>query len=203
MGERFTRIDRPPAASAVHAPQALKSETELMAPEGVNSRSLEGAPGLRVRPALRSDVAAIEALERASFSDPWSASSFRSSLDRPEVHMTVAECRGEGMESAVVGYMVAWFIGREGEIANVAVASDWQRRGVGAALLDEVLATGQALGVDSIYLEVRASNAAAQALYSGRGFRAVGMRRRYYSDPPEDALVLKWECDPSSVDFGT
>ncbi len=202
MGERYTPSDPPRTASAIYPREVCGAEKGVMPLSGVASRRLEGASGLRVRPALRSDIAAIEALERASFSDPWSASSFRSSLDRPEVHMTVAEWRGEGQESGVVGYMVAWFIGHEGEIANIAVSSGWQRRGVGAALLDEVLATGRAAGVDAIYLEVRASNAAAQALYAGRGFLAVGMRQRYYSDPPEDALVLKWEGDLSPADSG-
>lgn len=202
MDERYPLTDTPRPASAMHAPEGPRTRAGMRPMSEVDSADVEGAPGLRVRPALAADVAAIEALEQASFSDPWSASSFRSSLDRPEVHMTVAEWQDEGTESSIVGYMVAWFIGREGEIANIAVAAHWQRRGVGAALLDDVLASGRAAGVDSIYLEVRASNDAAQALYAGRGFQAVGKRRGYYWDPPEDALVLKWESDLFSNDAG-
>lgn len=196
MDERYPRTDRPRAVSVIRAPEDHGPEAGVSPSSGVDSGRSGWAPELRVRPAMTSDVASIVALEKASFSDPWSAASFCSSLSRPETHMTVAEWRGEGPAWAVVGYMVAWFIGQEGEIANIAVDSTWQRRGVGAALLDEVLASGQVAGVESMYLEVRASNVAAQALYASRGFSAVGMRRRYYSDPSEDALVLKWERDP-------
>lgn len=200
MDERFQSTDPPPRPSPmIKAEGGLGTKADTRSSAGVNPGPMAGAPGLRVRPALESDVAAIEALEQSSFSDPWSASSFRSSLERPEVHMTVAEWRDEGTEPILVGYMVAWFMGPEGEIANIAVEASWQRRGVGAVLLDEVLATGQAAGVDTIYLEVRPSNAAAQALYAGRGFRTVGRRRNYYLDPPEDALVLRWDADHSLV----
>lgn len=199
MAERYQPTDPPRTGSVVHAPEGRGPEAAVASSDG-KSRSLEWAAGLRVRMALEADVPSIAALERASFSDPWSQSSFHSFLDRPEVHMTVAECQKERIDCGVVGYMVAWFIGHEGEIANIAVAVGWQRRGVGATLLDDVLAAGRAAGVRSMYLEVRASNSGAQALYAGRGFRAVGSRRRYYSNPTEDALVLKWQCEHLPAD---
>lgn len=203
MVGRYPPIDQPPrTVSGIHEPEPAGREEVVRSSSVVGSQELEWAPGLRVRPALEADIEAIEALERASFSDPWSAESFLTSLDRPEVHMTVAEWRDEDMKAKIVGYMVSWFLGEEGEIANIAVAGSWQRRGVGAALLDEVLAAGRASGVESIYLEVRASNAAAQALYAGRGFHSIGKRRRYYLDPPEDALVMKWESDPAPACIG-
>lgn len=164
--------------------------------------SMEWSVGLHVRQARLADVAAAAAIEREAFSDPWSVHSFRSALDRPDVHMTVAEVRLEGGASVVAGYLVAWFVADEGEIANVAVHPDWRRRGVGAALLDDVLAAGRAAGVGAMYLEVRASNTAAQALYASRGFHPVGRRRRYYANPVEDAIVLRWESAPPSPEAG-
>jgi len=72
----------------------------------------------------------------------------------------------------------------------VAVAPPFRRRGIGAALLGRVLKEGRALGARTALLEVRASNAAAQALYSRLGFVRVGLRKAYYTDLPEDALVM-------------
>lgn len=178
-------------------PSAERAPVSLTDPAPRRATSPEGTPGwvagVSVRAARPGDVRSIAAIEQAAFSDPWSARSFLAALRRPEVHMTVAEARSASGESAVAGYLVAWFVAGEGEIANIAVHADWRRQGVGAALLDDVLAAGRAADVGAMYLEVRDSNVAAQALYTSRGFQPVGRRRRYYVEPVEDALVLRWE----------
>lgn len=142
-----------------------------------------------IRPAEESDLPAIAEIERRSFSDPWSLRAFGAALARPEVHFTVAQA-SEGGVARVAGYLVAWFVVDEAEIGNVAVAEEFRGRGVGAALLDGMLAAAGRASVRDVYLEVRESNAAARALYASRGFTPVGRRRRYYRDPVEDALVL-------------
>ena len=91
---------------------------------------------------------------------------------------------------SIVGYIVARLIAGELHINNVAVHEDHRRRGIGAVLLKKILAKGEQLGGAVAFLEVRAGNLAAQALYEGRGFRVVGQRRKYYYDPVEDALVM-------------
>lgn len=91
---------------------------------------------------------------------------------------------------ALAGFIAARFTGDEVHINNVAVAHPFRRRGIGAALLGRVLKEGRALGARSALLEVRAGNEAAQALYSRLGFVRVGRRKAYYTDPPEDALVM-------------
>lgn len=128
---------------------------------------------------------AIHAIETASFGDPWSEHSFRSMIVIDRVRATVAE--REGM---LVGYCIAWLLGDEAELANLAVAPGARRGGVGAALLDDLLA---ALDPDdvTVYLEVRDSNASAQALYRSRGFTASGRRKGYYARPKEDAVVMR------------
>jgi len=93
-------------------------------------------------------------------------------------------------EETLAGFIAARFTGDEVHINNVAVAHRFRRRGIGAALLGRVLKEGRALGARSALLEVRAGNAAAQALYSRLGFVMVGLRKAYYTDPPEDALVM-------------
>lgn len=140
---------------------------------------------LRIRSANEADVPAIHAIEAASFGDPWSERSFRSMLGIDRVRATVAERDG-----VLIGYCIAWLLGEEAELANLAVAPGARRSGVGAALLDDLLA---ALDPDdvTVYLEVRDSNASAQALYRSRGFTASGRRKGYYARPTEDAIVMR------------
>ena len=135
-----------------------------------------------------SDLHAIAAIERASFSDPWSARSFRDLLGVDAVFFACARER-DGADP--LGYVVAWFAADEGEVANIAVAESARRRGVGAVLLDAAMTEGARRGASAMYLEVRESNVAARALYASRGFVEVGRRRGYYRRPVEDALVLR------------
>jgi ribosomal-protein-alanine N-acetyltransferase len=132
------------------------------------------------------DVHAVVALERASFSTPWTEDTFLSLLRRAPVVLLVA-ARG----AEVVGYAVLWCIADEGELANIAIRDDCRRRGLGTRLLEHVLKTAEAKGVRSLYLEVRPSNQPALKLYQANGFRNIGVRRGYYDRPPEDALVLR------------
>jgi len=133
------------------------------------------------------DVAAISEIERAAFSDPWSARSFRDALEHPAVYFGCA--RSDAGE--VQGYVVAWFVADEGEIANLAVAPEGWGSGIGRALLDAALEEAARRNVESVYLEVRDSNARARRLYQSRGFEEVGRRKGYYRRPVEDAIVLR------------
>jgi ribosomal-protein-alanine N-acetyltransferase len=138
--------------------------------------------------ALRSHLPEVAAIERACFSDPWSEASFREAVDNPSVFFLVA---AEGAGGPVVGYVVAWFAGGEGEIANVAVAPAARARGIGGMLLDAAIAAAAEHHAGALYLDVRESNARARELYDSRGFVEVGRRRRYYRRPAEDAIVLR------------
>lgn len=139
-----------------------------------------------VRPATAADLAAIAAIESASFSDPWSLKSFSDSLAHDFVRMCVVED-----DAGVAGYSVVWVSGEECELANLAVDPSRRRAGLGAVLLDALLARARDEALFVIFLEVRASNTAAQALYSSRGFHEVGRRPMYYKNPAEDALILR------------
>ncbi|HEX5580975.1 MAG TPA: ribosomal protein S18-alanine N-acetyltransferase, partial [Gemmatimonadaceae bacterium] len=128
--------------------------------------------GVVVRRVRREELAAIVEIERRTFSDPWSMSAFAAALARDEVHFTVAEL-GPARDADDVhpaGYLVAWFVGDEAEIGNVAVDDRCRGRGIGTALLDEALEAAARAGVRDIYLEVRESNAPARALYASRAF---------------------------------
>ncbi len=129
-------------------------------------------------------------LEQAIFPNPWRRSFFRSDLGRQQGLCIVAEEGGQ-----VVGYAVAWGTD-ELHIANFAVAPESRRRGVGRALMDEVLRFAAAAGARSAYLEVRVSNAAARLFYTTHGFVPTFTRKGYYENG-EDALIMEREVEPA------
>ena len=135
------------------------------------------------------DVERVAELEVESFTCPWTADSFAHLLDRDGCELWVLE----DPEAGVVGYAVLWCIGDQGELANFAVASSHRGKGHGAYLLTRMLEVARGREVERIYLEVRASNAAAEGLYRSFGFTEVGRRRKYYDKPVEDALLMAVE----------
>ena len=143
---------------------------------------------LAIRPARRDDVEPVAAIEKRAFSDPWSANSFRALFGNPLVTFAIAE---DAITGRVLGYVVAWFVVDEAEIANLAVSDEARRSGIGARLLDFAVAAADQRQCRVVFLEVRESNAAARALYASRGFEVAGRRSKYYRKPVEDALVLR------------
>ena len=143
--------------------------------------------GVAVRAASEDDLAAIHAIECASFGDPWALEGFRDLLDHPRAKMEVAV----DSNGAVLGYAVAWYVADESEIANLAVAPAARRSGVGALLLDRILRAAAEFGAQSVFLEVRESNEEARKLYEARQFEVAGKRTKYYRKPDEDALIMR------------
>ena len=130
------------------------------------------------------DLAACHVIEEASFA--------RVQLDLPaelaRPHALLWAARpGEGL--APVGFLLAWFLAGELEIQTVAVAPGLRRGGVGRRLVQAALDAAEAMACERVLLEVRAGNAAALALYRSAGFLEDGRRRRYYSEPVEDAVI--------------
>ncbi len=141
---------------------------------------------MTIRPALPSDVPSISRIESDSFSNPWQPDTFASLLRREDgVRFLVAEEDG-----AVIGYAVLWWVLDQGELANLAVQELYQGKGVGSQLLDQVISHAEAVGVESLFLEVRKSNEKAHGLYSRRGFIQISVREGYYQNPREDARIL-------------
>jgi len=146
--------------------------------------------GITITRAEERDLAGVAALEEACYSDPWAATSFAALPDNPNVFFAVAREIGHGI-APVLGYVVAWYVLDEGELANLAVATHARGRGIGKALLAAVMMDAGARGIADLFLEVRASNRAAIHLYQGQGFEQVGRREGYYRRPEEDALVFR------------
>jgi ribosomal-protein-alanine N-acetyltransferase len=157
---------------------------------------------LHIRRAARSDLAAMLRIEQASFADPWTVDSLSTALSLARMRVLVAEFAEMGGQRGdatpeVLGYVVALVVGSESEIADLAVAPEARRLGIGRALLNEAIAALAAAAVRTVYLEVRESNQAARTLYASAGFAPVGRRRGYYRSPVEDALVLRREIGSS------
>jgi ribosomal-protein-alanine N-acetyltransferase len=127
------------------------------------------------------------AIEKASFPSPWSRTLFEEEIGRDFSDVIVAV---EDPEGAVAGYAVCWTVGEDSHLLNIAVRPDARNRGIGRSLLRECIRRGAHAGGCRIYLEVRLGNEPALSLYRREGFRFVGVRKRYYVDTGEDAIVL-------------
>src|ERR1700724_3221231 len=135
------------------------------------------------------DIDAILGIEEASFTNPWTKAMYVAELEKKGTwYCYLAKAGGPG--GAIVGFCSFWRVLDELHINNLAVAPANRRAGVGSALLTHALQTGATLGAERATLEVRRSNQDARALYERFGFSVAGVRRAYYTNPVEDALVL-------------
>ena len=144
-----------------------------------------GATKVRVRQANGNDLDALVRLEAHSNPVPWSRQMIATELDRSQGALLVATERGE-----VIGYICCAGQGDSWHVLNVAVDTGCRNRGVGAQLVDAVIAALHGNPYRRYTLEVRVSNEPAIRLYRSRGFTDSGVRPRYYSDNQEDALIM-------------
>jgi ribosomal-protein-alanine N-acetyltransferase len=139
-----------------------------------------------LRPATLRDLDSIVSIERQAFSTPWPRSAFVGEIhDRSWSRVIVAQ---SGQE--VVGFMIYWIVATELHLLNLAVRSDWRRRGIGRSLTDLLLADAESQKRTGVLLELRVSNLPAFNLYQSMGFEKLAVRPGYYSDNDEDALVM-------------
>ena len=141
-------------------------------------------------PMARGDLEAVLEVERASYPDPWPLQAFLSELDNPIATALVVR---DG--DRVVAHLIYWKVADELSILNITVHPSYRRRGLAEHLLGLALEDGRSSGIRLYLLEVRASNAAAMALYEKLGFTARSIRKRYYDDNGEDAVLMELEVD--------
>lgn len=134
------------------------------------------------------DIENVIAIERASFQFPWSTRFFLDELQVDCARSILAEVEGR-----IVGYVLFWFLPEEVDIHNIAVHPDFRRKGIGRLLLEQVVDSARRQERLRVTLDVRFSNAPAQNLYRSFGFVIRGLRKGYYSDNGEDALVMALE----------
>ena len=141
---------------------------------------------LIVRQAEEKDIKPMAEMDILCFSAPWSEVSFEKEIKENHLALYIVAEIGERM----VGYAGLWCIVDEGHITNVAVHPDFRRRGIGEALVSVLLEYTVKKGILSHTLEVRASNEAAISLYTKFGFQPAGLRKNYYEDNGEDAIIM-------------
>ena len=135
-------------------------------------------------------------VDALSFTRPWTRAMYESDfLNRSTSRLYVLRTSAQN----VAGYCAAWFVLDEIHVNNIAVRPELRGRGFGSALLAHVLEEGRKAGARRSTLEVRRSNDEARRLYERFGFRVAGVRRDYYTDPIEDALVL-WRDDHTGAE---
>ena len=148
-----------------------------------------------IRDADPTDIGAVVAIDRVSFSEPWSEGMFRVHLRGGVNTFLVAH---DGWR--IVGFAIAHTVVDESELLNIAVDPSMRRRGIGTILLDAICKRCAMQGAASITLDVRVSNSTARALYLSHGFVQVGLRCSYYHMPEEDALILRATLPVSAGD---
>lgn len=139
---------------------------------------------IHIVPFTAQHVCAVAQIEQACFAEPWTEEGLREELDNACARFLVAEAE----DGAVAGYIGCHTVLDEGYIANVAVSPTYRRRGIGRQLVQALLEQSEDLAF--VTLEVRVSNQAAIALYTDCGFQSVGVRKKFYSHPTEDALLM-------------
>jgi [ribosomal protein S18]-alanine N-acetyltransferase len=144
--------------------------------------------GVRLRAAGAADLATIVAIDRACFPHPWPRESWQAELGRSFCAITLAQTeRGD-----IVGLSCAWILPPdETHLLRLATLAEHRGLGVGRDLLCAVVAAARFAGCAAVVLEVGKGNVAARRLYEREGFATIGVRPRYYSDPLDDAIVMR------------
>lgn len=140
---------------------------------------------MQFRPMLAEDLDQVVEIEKASMPSPWSRELFEAELKRDLARYFVAEEEGR-----VAGYLGYWEVPQEAHIINLAVAPAFRNRGIGGKMLEYCMEFARKKGAQLATLEVRESNEAARRMYEKNGFRFVAVRKKYYSDNQEDAIVM-------------
>jgi ribosomal-protein-alanine N-acetyltransferase len=132
------------------------------------------------------DIDRILIIEHASFATPWSHEAFFNELvNNPYATYVVME-----ENNKIIGYCGLWVVLEDAHITNVAVLPEYRGRKLGKALMNQTMELAKALGAERLSLEVRVTNTVAQGLYRKLGFQNGGIRKRYYTDNNEDAIVM-------------
>lgn len=137
------------------------------------------------------DIEQICAIEQEAFPTPWTYAAFKNEI----IHNFYAHYLVMEVERQVIGYGGMWTVMGEAHVTNIAIRKDYRGKKLGHLLMAELQATARFLGAEKMILEVRPSNIAARELYRKYGFEPVGIRKGYYTDNHEDAIVMAAQLD--------
>lgn len=141
-----------------------------------------------VRRMMEADLQAVLEIEALSFPNPWSLETFRGEIQNRDISFPLVVVHKP--DGRISGYIIYWKVGDDVQVNNIAVHPDLRRLGLAEALMRHVIDRVRREGAVFMTLEVRESNTAARALYDKLGFEPMGVRKNYYSNPVEDALVM-------------
>ena len=144
---------------------------------------------MEIRRATPADAKAIAAAEGEIFSDGWDERAVTDAISA-----TGAMCYVATRGGTLLAYIIGRVIIPEGEIYRIATLPEYRGRGIAYRLLDYAYKTERGVGLETLFLEVRTKNAPARALYRAYGFTEVGVRKNYYKDPPDDAVIMLKAC---------
>ena len=147
---------------------------------------------MRIRPMTSLDLSDVLRIEHSTFPMGWIRSMFEAELEGPVSHSAVLEVDG-----ALVGYAIYRVILDEAHLMNIAIERPYRGQGLGLRLLEHVMRDSKALGGRQMFLEVRVTNRVARELYLKTGFEEVGLRRNYYQDNGEDAILMTCQMPAS------
>lgn len=143
---------------------------------------------IQFRKMLPEDASSVEVVEKACFDMPWSRESFWQEACNEKAYYLLAQ-----VDEKVIGYVGMWVLFDEAQITNVAVSPEYQNKGIGRLMMQEIMKIAKEKKANAMTLEVRPSNDSALHLYESLGFKSVGRRRGYYEDG-EDAEIM-WLTD--------
>ena len=142
---------------------------------------------VKIRVMEERDLGAVAELEKQCFSDPWSVKLLQDGMESQWDTFWVAL-----VEENVIGYSNLRVLSDEGELERIAVDAKWRRLGVGRKLMEAMENFAENHQVSAVTLEVRSQNTAARRLYESYGFQEAGIRKRYYRNPDDDAVIM-WQ----------
>lgn len=140
---------------------------------------------IQIREMSLEDIQQVAGIEESIFSIPWSEKSFEESLSSQNTLFIVAE-----KEHEILGYLGMYLFLETADISNVAVAKEYRRQHIAKRMMEDILRRAKDRGVRQVTLEVRETNVPAIQLYEGMGFQEAGIRKNYYKEPVENALIM-------------
>ncbi len=132
------------------------------------------------------EVDQVMEVELQCFKTPWSKDSFIHEIENNKFAKYIVAID----QTEIIGYVGIWYVLDEGSITNVAVRKDYRRKGIANQLVTHILEDAKGKNIQKIFLEVRESNDSAKTLYERHGFEAIGIRKAYYKDNNEDAILM-------------
>ncbi|WP_433945662.1 ribosomal protein S18-alanine N-acetyltransferase [Paenibacillus sp. SN-8-1] len=157
--------------------------------EAEQAGGVQAGAGIRFRPMTLEDIPDVMVIEHESFTLPWTENAFRSEMTQNHFAKYIIMEK----DGAPIGYAGMWTVVDEAHVTNIAVRTAYRGQHLGERLMREMMLLAGRIGMTKMTLEARVSNTVAQSLYGKLGFRPVGLRKGYYSDNQEDALIM-W-CD--------